>query len=70
MMYDIAIIGAGPAGLTAGIYGARAGMKVVIFEENVTGGQIINSAEIGNYPAEPRISGLSFAQNLKNKCAN
>lgn len=49
MIYDIAIIGAGPAGLSAAIYGQRAGLKTITFEANVHGGQIINTPEVENY---------------------
>ena len=45
-MFDIIIVGAGTAGMTAAIYGARAGKKVLILEEKSYGGQIINSPEI------------------------
>lgn len=63
-MYDIIIVGAGTAGLTAGIYAARAGRTVLVLEENLYGGQIINTPEIENYPAISRISGYEFATNL------
>lgn len=63
-MYDIAIIGGGTAGLTAGIYGARAGKKVVIYEGESFGGQIINTPEIENYPGIKNISGYEFSENL------
>ena len=49
-MYDVVIIGAGIAGLTAGIYAARGNLKVKIFAEKRFGGQIINSLEVENYP--------------------
>ncbi|HRS62462.1 MAG TPA: thioredoxin-disulfide reductase [Spirochaetota bacterium] len=49
-IYDVVIIGAGPAGLTAGIYGARAGLDIVIIEKFAPGGQVVNSYEIENYP--------------------
>ncbi len=54
-MKDLVIIGGGPAGLTAGIYGMRAGLDLVIVEKFSPGGQVINSYEIENYPgfAEP-----------------
>jgi thioredoxin reductase (NADPH) len=54
-MKDLVIIGGGPAGLTAGIYGMRAGLDLVIVEKYSPGGQVINSYEIENYPgfAEP-----------------
>lgn len=63
-MYDIIIIGAGPAGLTAAIYARRANKKVLVLEANTYGGQIINSLSIDNYPASPHISGFEFASNL------
>ena len=66
-MYDIIIIGAGPAGLTAGIYGTRAHKKVLILEATTYGGQIITTANIENYPACPNISGADFAENLYNQ---
>ena len=48
--YDIVIIGAGPAGLTAGIYAARSGLKTVILEERIPGGQLAGAAHVENYP--------------------
>ncbi|MBQ3545107.1 MAG: thioredoxin-disulfide reductase [Lachnospiraceae bacterium] len=63
-MYDIVIIGAGTAGLSAGIYGVRAGKKVLILEEKYYGGQIINTPHIANYPGIKNISGFEFATNL------
>ena len=49
-MYDIAIIGGGIAGLTAAIYGQRAGKSTVVFEKISFGGQIVNSPMVENYP--------------------
>lgn len=63
-MYDVAVIGGGPAGITAGIYSARAGLKTIIFEEKFFGGQIINSHKLDNYPGEFGISGYDFADKL------
>ncbi len=63
-MKDIAIIGAGTAGLTAAIYARRAGRSVVIFEGEAPGGQIINTPEIDNFPALPGISGYEYANKL------
>ncbi|XVG94830.1 thioredoxin-disulfide reductase [Eubacteriales bacterium KG127] len=63
-MYDILIIGAGPAGMTAAIYGQRGGKKTVLFDQTSYGGQIINTAEIANYPGIPNMSGLDFANKL------
>lgn len=66
-MYDIIIIGAGPAGLTAAIYGTRARKKVLVFEAESYGGQIINTLDIENYPAAPHINGFDFATNCYNQ---
>ena len=66
-MYDIIIVGAGPAGLTAGIYSARANKKVLVLEALSYGGQIINTPSIENYPGEKNISGFDFATNLYNQ---
>ncbi|MBR6229681.1 MAG: thioredoxin-disulfide reductase [Eubacterium sp.] len=63
-MYDMIIIGAGTAGLTAGIYGCRAGKKVLILEQTTYGGQIINTPDIENYPGMAHVSGFQFAQGL------
>jgi thioredoxin reductase (NADPH) len=63
-MYDIIIVGAGTAGLSAAIYGVRAGKKVLVLEAGVYGGQIINTPEIENYPGIKHISGYDFATNL------
>ena len=63
-MFDIIIVGAGTAGLSAAIYGLRAGTSVLVFEETTYGGQIINTPEIENYPGIQKISGFEFATNL------
>ena len=55
-MYDIIIVGAGPAGLSAAIYSRRANKKTLVLEEKTYGGQIINTNCIENYPAESGIS--------------
>lgn len=64
MIYDIAIIGAGPAGLAAAIYGQRAGLNTITFEANVHGGQIINTPEVENYPAMGKVSGVEYAMGI------
>lgn len=66
-MYDIIIIGAGPAGLTAAIYARRASKKVLVLEAKTYGGQIINTLDIENYPVAAHISGFDFATKLYNQ---
>ena len=66
-MYDIIIIGAGPAGLTSAIYARRASKKVLVLEAKSYGGQIINTLDIENYPVEAHISGFDFATKLYNQ---
>ena len=66
-MYDLIIVGAGPAGLTAAIYARRASKKVLVFEAKAYGGQIINTLDIENYPVEPHISGFDFETKLYNQ---
>ena len=60
--YDVVIIGAGPAGLAAGLYAARARRKTALIEKNVTGGQIALTAVIENYPGIPEINGFDLGQ--------
>lgn len=63
-MYDIVIVGAGPAGLTAAIYALREEKKVVILEKETIGGKITSSSKVENYPGFKSISGMDFANNL------
>jgi len=63
-MYDVIVVGAGPAGLTAGIYARRANKKVLILEANSYGGAIINTHAIDNFPTQPHINGFDFATKL------
>ncbi len=66
-LYDIIIVGAGTAGLSAAIYGVRAGKRVLVLEEKTYGGQIVNTPEVENYPGIAKISGFEFATNLYNQ---
>lgn len=63
-MYDIGIIGGGTAGMTAAIYGQRAGKSTVIIEGSVFGGQITSSPNVENYPGIASVSGSEFSMNL------
>lgn len=63
-MYDVIIIGAGPAGMTAGLYAVRSGLSTVILESEVYGGQVVNTAEIENYPCVKSIAGWEMAQQM------
>lgn len=66
-MYDILIVGAGPAGMTAAIYGQRGGKKTIVFDKLSYGGQVINTAEVANYPGIPNMTGLDFADKTYNQ---
>ncbi len=69
-MYDIIVVGAGPAGLTSAIYARRANKKVLVLEAKSYGGQIINANNIENYPGEPHISGIDFATKIYEQVIN
>jgi thioredoxin reductase (NADPH) len=62
---DVAIIGGGPAGLTAGLYSARAGAKTVIIEQVATGGSVNLTSEISNFPAFIEISGQELGEKMR-----
>lgn len=63
-MYDIIVIGAGPAGLTAAIYARRAEKSVLVIEKSNFGGQMTHSPKIENYPAFGQISGLELSDKM------
>ena len=63
-MYDIIVVGAGPAGFTAAIYGCRADKKVLILEKETFGGQITMSPHVENYPGYAHMSGSEFGEKL------
>lgn len=63
-IYDLVIIGGGPAGITAGIYAKRAGLKVCILEANFLGGEVNNTFEVDNYPGFHNINGMELMQKM------
>ncbi len=66
MLYDVIIIGNGPAGLTAAIYGMRAGLKTLVLSDNpMSGGQIATTYEVDNYPGLPKISGMELGDKFE-----
>jgi thioredoxin reductase (NADPH) len=67
--YDAIVVGAGPAGLTAGIYLSRARLKTLIISEGIAGGQMILTHEIANYPGVENISGYQLANIMKKQAA-
>ena len=62
--YDVIIVGGGPAGMTAGIYAARAGSKVLMIEKEFVGGQMATTAKIENYPGFESINGSDLSQTM------
>ena len=69
-IYDLLVLGAGPAGLTAAIYGGRANLSVLVLEEMIAGGEIANSERLDNYPGFPEgISGVEFGQLLEKQAS-
>jgi thioredoxin reductase (NADPH) len=70
MKYDVAIIGAGPAGLTAGVFTSRAGLKTICFERLVVGGQASLSSNIENYMGFEQIAGLDLMEKFYTHAIN
>lgn len=69
-IFDLAIIGSGPAGMTAAIYAKRAGLDVLMFEGSAPGGKLVKTFEIDNWPGEPNISGVSLAMKMYEHTTN
>lgn len=68
-IYDVVVIGAGPAGLAAGLYAARAKMSVLILEKDRTGGQIVTTDEVANYPGSiQEATGPSLIARMVEQC--
>lgn len=67
--YELVIIGSGPAGLAAGIYAARAALRFVIVERSaISGGQVLNTYEVDNYPGIPNVSGMQLSERFREHC--
>ncbi|MCI9319592.1 MAG: thioredoxin-disulfide reductase [Lachnospiraceae bacterium] len=65
-MYDLIIIGSGPAGLSAAIYGKRAGLNLLVVEKApMSGGQVLNTYEVDNYPGMPGINGFDLGMQFR-----
>jgi thioredoxin reductase (NADPH) len=63
-VYDLIIIGGGPGGLTSAIYAMRAAMKTLLIEKGIPGGQVVNSAEVENYPGFEHVEGAELSMKL------
>jgi len=66
--WDLIIIGAGPAGLTAGLYGARSGLRTLVLEEKLPGGAVVDAPLIENYPGFESIGGRELADKMAEHC--
>lgn len=66
--YDLVVIGAGPAGMTAAIYGVRANLSVLMVDKLAPGGQVINTNEVDNYPGLPKINGAELCMQMFTHC--
>ena len=67
MKYDILIIGAGPAGLSAAVYAKRAGFSTLILDKSpVSGGQVLSTYEVDNYLGIPSVTGMELGEKFKN----
>ncbi|MGO3732862.1 MAG: thioredoxin-disulfide reductase [Vagococcus sp.] len=69
-MYDVIVIGAGPGGMTAALYASRAGLSVLVIERGAPGGQLMNTAEVENYPGFTSIQGPDLAVKMYENSSN
>ncbi len=63
--YDLFVVGAGPAGMTAGMYGVRSGLETLVVEKGICGGLSNEAPEIENYPGFKRVGGMELAEKMK-----
>ncbi len=66
--WDLVVIGAGPAGLTAGIYAGRSGLKTLLLEEKLVGGEAANTPWVENYPGFENINGSELVERMAKQC--
>lgn len=64
-IYDMIIIGSGPAGMSASIYAQRAMLKTLVLEKDIPGGQVVNTYEVDNYPGIPDITGFELSTKMR-----
>lgn len=64
-IYDMIIIGSGPAGMSAAIYAQRAMLKTLVIEKDIPGGQVVNTYEVDNYPGIPDITGFELSTKMR-----
>ncbi len=69
-LFDLIVVGAGPAGMTAAIYAKRAGLNVLVIEGSAPGGKLIKTFEIDNWPGNNHISGVDLAMQMYNHTAD
>ena len=69
MMYDLIIIGSGPAGFAAGVYAGRAKLNTLLLEKEFAGGQVVNTYEVANYPGLPDMTGPELAMKMQEHAA-
>ncbi len=67
--YDLIVVGAGPAGMTAGMYGVRSGLETLVFEKGICGGLSNEAPEIENYPGFKKVRGMELAEKMKEQAS-
>ena len=62
--FDVVVVGAGPAGMTAALYASRANLSVALLERGIPGGELVNTADVENYPGFKNIQGPDLANEM------